>query len=166
MKRLHQSDRTILELLQKNSRVKLESIASKTGLSVATIQRRVKHFKSTSVIQQETAVISQEAVGYGMTFLIMVELEQEKAHQLDSFRKKVTAEPQVQQCYYITGEADFALIALAKSIDDFEQLTHRLFFDDANVKRFHTSVVMNRTKTGMTVPLELDIVSALHSGSV
>ena len=135
MKRLHQSDRTILELLQKNSRVKLESIASKTGLSVATIQRRVKHFKSTSVIQQETAVISQEAVGYGMTFLIMVELEQEKAHQLDSFRKKVTAEPQVQQCYYITGEADFALIALAKSIDDFEQLTHRLFFDDANVKR-------------------------------
>ncbi|MBT3436094.1 MAG: Lrp/AsnC family transcriptional regulator [Oceanospirillaceae bacterium] len=166
MKRLHQSDRTILELLQKNSRVKLESIASKTGLSVATIQRRVKHFKSTSVIQQETAVISQEAVGYGMTFLIMVELEQEKAHQLDSFRKKVTAEPQVQQCYYITGEADFALIALAKSIDDFEQLTHRLFFDDANVKRFHTSVVMNRTKTGMTVPLELDIVSASHSGSV
>ena len=166
MKRLHQSDRTILELLQKNSRVKLESIASKTGLSVATIQRRVKHFKSTSVIQQETAVISQEAVGYGMTFLIMVELEQEKAHQLDSFRKKVTAEPQVQQCYYITGEADFSLIALAKSIDDFEQLTHRLFFDDANVKRFHTSVVMNRTKTGMTVPLELDIVSASHSGSV
>jgi len=166
MKRLHQSDRTILELLQKNSRVKLESIASKTGLSVATIQRRVKHFKSTSVIQQETAIISQEAVGYGMTFLIMVELEQEKAHQLDSFRKKVTAEPQVQQCYYITGEADFALIALAKSIDDFEQLTHRLFFDDANVKRFHTSVVMNRTKTGMTVPLELDIVSASHSGSV
>ncbi len=166
MKRLHQSDRTILELLQKNSRVKLESIASKTGLSVATIQRRVKHFKSTSVIQQETAVISQEAVGYGMTFLIMVELEQEKAHQLDSFRKKVTAEPQVQQCYYITGEAVFALIALAKSIDDFEQLTHRLFFDDANVKRFHTSVVMNRTKTGMTVPLELDIVSASHSGSV
>jgi len=43
---------------------------------------------------------------------------------------------------------------------------YELFFDDANVKRFHTSVVMNRTKTGMTVPLELDIVSASHSGSV
>jgi len=101
-----------------------------------------------------------------MTFLILVELEQEKAHQLDSFRKKVTAEHQVQQCYYITGEADFALVALAKSIEDFEQLTHRLFFDDANVKRFHTSVVMNRTKTGMTVPLELDVTPTPHSSRV
>jgi len=166
MKSLDQSDRTILDLLQKNSRVKLETIASETGLSVATIQRRVKHFKSTGVIQHETAVISQEAVGYGMTFLILVELEQEKAHQLDSFRKKVTAEHQVQQCYYITGEADFALVALAKSIEDFEQLTHRLFFDDANVKRFHTSVVMNRTKTGITVPLELDVTPTPHSSRV
>jgi Lrp/AsnC family transcriptional regulator, leucine-responsive regulatory protein len=37
---------------------------------------------------------------------------------------------------------------------DFEQLTHRLFIEDTNVKRFRTSVVMSRTKTGMTIPLE------------
>ena len=52
-----------------------------------------------------------------------------------------------------SNEADFTLIALARNMADFEELTHRLFFDDTNVKRFRTSVVMNRTKTGMTVPL-------------
>ena len=88
-----------------------------------------------------------------MTFLVLVELERERVDQLDAFRRRAKAEPRVQQCYYITGEADFALIVLARDMQDFQELTHRLFFDDANVKRFRTSVGMDRTKVGLTVPL-------------
>lgn len=147
------NDEVILRLLQGNARERLETMAAETGLSVATVQRRIKSFKAEGVITGEEAIISPEAVGYGMTFLILVELERERLDQLDSFRRKVKAEPQVQQCYYITGEADFALIVLAKSMQDFETLTHRLFFSDSNVKRFRTSVVMDRTKVGLNVPL-------------
>ena len=77
----------------------------------------------------------------------------ERLHQLDAFRRKIHAEPQIQQCYYITGEADFALVALAKDMDEYQELIQRLFFDNANVKRFRTSVVMDRTKVGMSVPV-------------
>jgi len=153
MSALSKKDMIILRLLQENAREKLETIAFETGLSVATVQRRIKHLKSEGVITGELALISPEAVGYSMTFLILVELERERLDQVDAFRRKVRAEPQVQQCYYITGDADFALIALAKDMQDFEALTNRLFFDDANVKRFRTSVAMNRTKIGLTVPL-------------
>lgn len=153
MSELSKTDLIILRLLQENAREKLETIAFETGLSVATVQRRIKHLKSEGVITGETAIISPDAVGYSMTFLILVELERERVDQVDAFRRKIKAEPQVQQCYYITGDADFALIALAKDMQDFETLTNRLFFDDANVKRFRTSVAMNRTKIGLTVPL-------------
>jgi DNA-binding Lrp family transcriptional regulator len=153
MTELTANDLIILRLLQENVREKLETIAFETGLSVATIQRRIKHLKSSGIIINESAVLSPEAVGYSMTFLILVELERERLDQVEGFRRKVRAEPQVQQCYYITGEADFALIALAKDIKDFELLTNRLFFDDTNVKRFRTSVVMNRSKVGLSVPL-------------
>ena len=98
-------------------------------------------------------MISPEAVELSMTFIILVELERERLDQLDAFRRKAKAEPQVQQCYYITGEADFALIALAKDMDDYQLLTQRLFFEDTNIKRFRTSVVMDRTKVGMAVPV-------------
>ncbi|WP_282609312.1 Lrp/AsnC family transcriptional regulator [Pelagibius sp. Alg239-R121] len=153
MTKSNPEDITILRLLQANARERLETIASETGLSVATVQRRIKSLKAEGVIMGEEALISPEAVGYNMTFLIMVELERERLDQLDAFRRKTKTEPQVQQCYYITGEADFALIVLAKSMQDFEILTHRLFFADTNVKRFRTSVVMDRTKVGLTVPL-------------
>ena len=153
MATLSASDVSILRLLQENAREKLETIAFETGLSVATVQRRIKHLRSSGVIERDTALISADAVGYTMTFLILVEMERERLDQLDAFRRKARAEPQVQQCYYITGEADFALVVLGKDMADFEQLTHRLFFENANVKRFRTSVVMNRTKVSLAVPL-------------
>lgn len=154
MEELKATDKKILQFLQDDARERLETIAYDTGLSVATVQRRIKHLKTVGVISKETAQISPEAVGYNMTFLIMVELERERVDQVDAFRRKAREEPQIQQCYYITGEADFALIALAKDMDDFEKLTQRMFFEDANIKRFRTSVVMGRAKTGMTVPMD------------
>jgi DNA-binding Lrp family transcriptional regulator len=147
------SDLIILRMLQENARERLETIATETGLSVATVQRRIRGLKADGAIMSENALISPKAVGYAMTFLVFVELEHERIDQIDAFRRKAKAERQVQQCYYITGEADFALIALARDMEDYEQLTHRLFFQDSNVKRFRTSVVMDRTKVGMNVPL-------------
>lgn len=147
------SDQTILRMLQQNSRERLETIAMETELSVATVQRRIRNLKANGAIMAESAVINPKSVGYAMTFLVFVELEHERIDQIDAFRRKAKAEPQVQQCYYITGEADFALIALAKDMEDYEQLTHRLFFNDSNVKRFRTSVVMDRTKVSLNVPL-------------
>lgn len=150
---LDETDRQILRIMQDDARARLETVATEVGTSVATIQRRLKSLKENGVISRETISVTPEAVGFAMTFIILVELERERLDQLDAFRRKVKSEPQVQQCYYITGEADFALIALAKDMQDYQLLTQRLFFEDTNVKRFRTSVVMDRTKTGITVPI-------------
>lgn len=149
---LDESDRVILRMLQANARERLETLAYESGLSVATVQRRIRAFRSAGIIAGETALIAPKAVGYEMTIVILVELERERIDQIDAFRRKAKGEPQVQQCYYITGEADFLLIVLVKNMEDYESMTHRLFFEDSNVKRFRTSVVMDRTKVSLDVP--------------
>lgn len=146
-------DATILKILQADSRARLDDISFETGLSVATVQRRIRAMKSNGLIARESAIVDPKLAGYAMTILIMVELERERLDQIDSFRRKVKAEPQVQQCYYITGQADFALIVLARDMQDYETMTHRMFFEDSNVKRFQTSVVMDRTKVSLDIPL-------------
>lgn len=146
-------DRTILRIVQSDSNARLDYIAEEAGASVATIQRRLRHLRKSGVIQGEVALVSPEAIERGMTFLILVELERERIDILDTFRRKVIAEDQIQQCYYITGEADFSLIALAKDMNEYKELIQRLFFDDTNVKRFRTSVVMDRTKVSLNVPV-------------
>lgn len=71
-----------------------------------------------------------------MTLIVLVELDRESLHQLDLFRKRAKAEPQVRQCHYVTGDADIILICTAQDVRAFEALAHGLFFENSNVRRF------------------------------
>lgn len=153
MDKLDTADRILLASMQENARVPLDQLAYDTGLSTASVQRRLKRLREQGMIAAEVALLEPALMGFPMTFLVLVELERERLDQLDAFRRRVRSEPQVQQAYYVTGEADFALLCLARDMADFEALTSRLFFADHNVRRFRTSVVMERTKTGQMVPL-------------
>lgn len=153
---LDDKDRRLLALLQQDARQSLEALASEVALSAPAVQRRIRRLRAAGVIIGEVAVVAPEAVGVPMTFIVMVELERERAERIDAFRRKVVAEPAVQQCYYVTGEADFILVVLAPDMDAFEALTRRLFFDDPNVRRFRTSVAMGRPFRSLRVPVHGD----------
>ena len=150
---LDASDRELLDRVQRDARVSAELIGADLGLSAATVQRRLKRMREAGVIVREVAQIDPKAVGMAMTFVVAVELERERADILDAFRRKANADANVQQCYYVTGEADFFLVVVARDMDDFEQIAGRLFQQDANVRRFRTSVVMGRSKVGLSVPV-------------
>ena len=149
---LDAKDRHLLELLQRDARRPLDELAHAVALSAPAVQRRIRRLRETGVITAEVAVVDPAAVGMPMTFVLLVELERERVEQIDAFRRKVAAEDRVQQCYYVTGEADFVLVAVAESMDDFEALTRRLFFDDPNVRRFRTSVAMGSASRSLAVP--------------
>lgn len=150
---LDSSDMAILRSLQNDCRIGLEQLAHLSALSVPSVQRRLKKLRQAGMIEREIAVLDPAKFDFGMTFIVQVELERESLQQLDVFRKRAKAEPQVQQCYYVTGEVDFILVCVARDMQDFEALTHRLFFENSNVRRFRTSVTMERTKVGLGIPI-------------
>ncbi|MEH6456847.1 MAG: Lrp/AsnC family transcriptional regulator [Cocleimonas sp.] len=146
---IDKADIAIINALQKNARIGIESLAELSSLSSASVQRRLKALRDSGIILREVAIIDPMKVGQLMSFVVLVELERERRDQIDKFVKRVSKEAQVQQCYYVTGDADFCLICTAQDMNDFEELTQRLFFEDANVRRFRTSVVMGRKKASM-----------------
>ncbi|WP_417459486.1 Lrp/AsnC family transcriptional regulator [Kordiimonas sp.] len=150
---LDHADRILLAELQRDSTTSINDLADACGLSTPSVQRRLKKLRASGVIEREIAVLNQKALGQDMTFIVLVELERERIDQLDAFRRMAARESAVQQCYYVTGEADFVLVCTAADMQAFEALTHRLFFENGNVRRFRTSVVMSRTKVGLDVPV-------------
>ncbi|RAO76601.1 Lrp/AsnC family transcriptional regulator [Dyella jiangningensis] len=146
-------DREILRRVQADARATGEEIGAQIGLSAAAVQRRIKQLRKLGVITAEVALVNPAAVGQAMSFIVGVELERERVDMLDAFRRAARADPNVQQCYYVTGESDFILIVTARDMDDFEQFTRRLLFDNANIRRFTTHVVMARDKVGSMVPV-------------
>jgi Lrp/AsnC family leucine-responsive transcriptional regulator len=146
-------DHAILRRLQEDSRTIAETIGAQVGLSAAAVQRRIKRLRSAGVITREVAVLDPTALGIDMTFIVAVEMEREQLDVLDAFRKQALGDPAVQQCYYVTGATDFVLVVHCRGMSEFEEFTRRMFFQNGEVRHFTTSVVMDRVKVGLAIPL-------------
>lgn len=149
-------DRQILALVQVSNRISSERIADEVGLSAAAVQRRLKRMRAEGTIQSDVSVLDPAHVGRKMSFVVQVSLERERVDLLDAFKTQMRAESAVQQCYYVTGSADFVLIVTAQDMADFERFTRVAFFDNKNIRHFETSVVMDTVKMGLQLPLSLD----------
>jgi Lrp/AsnC family leucine-responsive transcriptional regulator len=153
MLKLDDFDLAILRCLQVSTRLATEEIGDRVGLSATACQRRIKRLRDDGVIAKEVAILSPRALGERVTLIVEVVLARGRADVVDTFKRDISAVPDVQQVYYVTGECDFVLIVNAASIADYEVLTRRLFFDNENIQKFHTTVVMESVKLGLEVPI-------------
>jgi len=144
-------DLEILTLIQSNARMTAEALGFEIGLSPPAVQKRLKKLRETGTIEKEIAVLSPRKLGREMTVIVQVMLERENRVHLDMFKRRMQAAPEVQQCYYTTGEADFILIIVVKDILEYEAFTQEYFFDESNVGRFTSSIVMDRVKVSLDI---------------
>lgn len=147
-------DRALLAAVQDNGQISQNELGGMASLSTAAVNRRLKLLSANGVIERYSACLNPKALGYDLTVVVQVKVENERADLLDEMQRTFIACPQVQQCYYVAGEWDFILIFLVKSMDQYVALTRDLFFESGNVKSFNTLVAMNRVKTGATVPVD------------
>ena len=150
---LDRFDLAILNILQKNNTTPQRVIGETIGLSTPAIQRRIRRLEETGVIRANIALVEPSLVGRSLTILTEVHLRTERSHLESEFRLRVQAEAAVQQCYFITGEADYLLVITVASMEEYETLSQRLFFSGAEHIPYQTSVVLNRLKAGMDIPL-------------
>ena len=148
-------DRALLAAVQDDARTPQAALGARVGLSAAAVNRRLRRLTDAGVITRIRAVLAPERLDHPLTVIAQVEVVSEQPDALDAMRRSFTDCAQVQQCYYVTGEWDFVLIFLVRSMDQYVELTRELFFESGNVKSFNTLVVMNRVKTGSTVPVDM-----------
>ncbi|PAK11433.1 Lrp/AsnC family transcriptional regulator [Burkholderia ubonensis] len=147
-------DRKLLMEVQRDAQTPQNELGARVNLSTAAVNRRLRRLAEDGVIERYTAVVAPEKVGYALTIVVNVEMESEQIDQIDAMKRTFERCPQVQQCYYVTGEWDFVLILTVRDMDQYNALTRQLFFSNNNVKRFKTLVSMGRVKVGLDVPVE------------
>lgn len=149
---LDEFDFKILDLVQKDNSLPLRAISEAVNLSSAAVQRRLQVLRQSGVIRGEVALLDPNLVGKVITLIVEVHLEKTGTKAMAEIRKKF-AIPEVQQCYYVTGSADFVLILHVSSMEEFKGISDRLFYSNKNVKWFQTLVVLETIKAGTQVPL-------------
>lgn len=149
-------DARLLNALQQDARLTAEGLSREVGLSADACRKRLARLRASGLIKAEIAILDPARVGRGLILIVEVTLQNERKADLDRFKSSMQAAPEVMQCYYVTGNADFILILSARDMTDYESFTRRHFFAEDNVLRFRTSAVMDIVKTGFFVPVASD----------
>jgi len=150
---LDRFDLAILERYQRDTQLPAKAIGDAVGLSAAAVQRRLKRLREDGVIERECAVVSPKALGVMVTCIVAVDLEREGGEDLERFRRDMARHAEVQQCYYVTGQADFVLVVLTRDMEAYDAFTREVLTANANVRKFTTQVVLERAKVTLDVPI-------------
>lgn len=147
-------DKEILKCLISNARMKISDISKRINLSVSAVIERIKKMETGGIIEKYTVILNQKSLGNDLTALMEVSLEHPKYY--DSFTKMINENPNVQSCYYLTGEFDFMLKIITDSSDSLEKI-HRSIKSLEGVSATKTHFVLKSVKADVSVlPAELE----------
>ncbi|HEY0122877.1 MAG TPA: Lrp/AsnC family transcriptional regulator [Rhizobium sp.] len=153
--RVDEKDREILLILQDNADQPAKAIAQAVNLSPSAVERRVGKLKREGVIDRIVAVISPAAVRRSLRVLVEIEIQNEYRHNLEAFQRWLVQAPEVQSCWYVTGDTDFVLSVTVRDIDEYNAFIERMMTDQRELVRKYKSLIALKTiKHGMALSLD------------
>tara|TARA_Y100001970_G_scaffold224083_1_gene276083 strand:+ start:9965 stop:10411 length:447 start_codon:yes stop_codon:yes gene_type:complete len=139
---LDNTDRLIVEVLEKDARTSLRKIAEEVGVSLGTVSNRVKRMEESGIIRNYRVILDPDKVGWGLTVVIGLQIQKGRLIEL---QEKIAMDRRVTGVYDVTGDFDSMIIARARDRSDLDDLTKNVLSMDG-VSRSVTHLVLNTVK--------------------
>ncbi len=133
---LDDTDKQILRILQDDARTPFSEIAREIEMSSATVHDRVSRLEEAGVIRGYHADVDASAVGYGVSALVGLRVEQ--GHEEESLSRLRDIDG-VREIHLTTGEWDVMMRVYAENTDALRDL---MFDRIANMDGFDRSQTM------------------------
>ena len=104
-------------------------------------------------IEFDASAVSPHAVGLNFSAIVGIKVDRESPRLYKQFKEMVLAMSEVMQCYYVTGSKDLFLVVTARDLQEYNFFLHRLASQFPHIAALDTSVVLERFKTGVSIPL-------------
>jgi DNA-binding Lrp family transcriptional regulator len=141
-------DRKIIGHLRTNGRMPNNELADKVGLSASACLRRVRLLEQGGVIRGYAAIVSDAAVNQGVVAIVRITLDKQTEEYLNRFEFAVRMHPEIEECYLMTGDADYILRATADSTAAYERIHKEILSKLPGVARINSSFAMRRVLGG------------------
>ncbi len=132
----------IITLLQSDSRLSFNKIASRLRVSVGTAYNRVKHLEQTGVVKGYTTILDPAKLGYELTAIVLIHAA---GKHLEEVEAEIAENHSVVAVYDITGDYDAAVIAKFKDRLGLNEFVKNLLANP-HIKRTVTNVALNVIK--------------------
>lgn len=144
-------DATILELLQRDGRMKRSAVADEVGLSVSAVSERMRKLRERGVIEGYRALVDPKRLHLDITAFIRVSVDGSEHYK--NFVARVLDMEEVLEVHSITGAGSHVMKVRTKNTTTLER-----FLSDIQaipgVTKTTTSIVLSTFKETRTVPVE------------
>ena len=143
---LDKVDRKLLNLLQCDNQTPTRTLAEKVHISQPTCLRRIRDLREAGVINADVALVDPFALGYGMLAFLEISLINQSDEHMQEFELRMNKEVEVMQCYFVSGDYDYFLVAHVIDMDAYYQFVRRVISGSGNVRHFQSRFPMKRAK--------------------
>lgn len=146
-------DRQILRIIQERPEITMRELGEAAGLSHSPCWRRLQRLREAGVITDRQYIVDPEQVGYAILVLCFVKIAEHKRERLRAFEAAVQKVPEILQCYSLSGDHDYVLHVVARSMRDYESTVKNAIVELPNVQSISTSFTLKRVKHSVSVPV-------------
>jgi DNA-binding Lrp family transcriptional regulator len=112
----------------------------------------VNRLKQDGIIEKIVAVLSPKAVDRTLSILIELEIQNEHRHTLEQFQRWLDRAPEIQSCWYLTGDADYVLLVAVRNLEDYNAFIDRLMNEQqALVRKYKSLIALKTIKHGLSL---------------
>lgn len=151
---MDRTDLRILAELQADGRLSSQALAEKVGLSTSPCWRRVRRLEEERVISTTVAILDPEKIGLDVIAIAAVSLEDHHPDLVREFEAMVANRPEILECYAMSGQYDYHLKVVCKSIKAYEKLLREHIMPCQAVSHVNTSFALSSNKYTTALPLQ------------
>jgi Lrp/AsnC family leucine-responsive transcriptional regulator len=151
--KIDDTDRRILNVLQRNGRVSNAELADQVNLSASACHRRVQRLEQDGIIRNYVAMLDPRKIGVPATIFVEITLSTQADEVLEAFEKAVSRIPDVLECHLMAGSADYILKVVAENTDDFARIHRQYLTRLPGVAQMQSSFALRTVFKTTALPL-------------
>jgi Lrp/AsnC family transcriptional regulator len=147
------TDRKILDLLQREPAINATAIGERIGLSQSACWRRLQRMRDEELIKEQPVALDRKKVGLDVMVFAQVKLNSQGRSNVSAFADAVRGYPEVLDCYVLMGSVDFLLRIVAKDINAYERFFFERLSQVPGVQEITSSIALSEIKHTTVLPI-------------
>ena len=140
-------DLELLRILEENSRLSTDEIATMTNLGRAEVENRIRVLEDAKVIKRYSTVVNWERAGNGeVAAIIELKVSPERDFGYDRIAERLSRFRQVKSLRLITGTYDLQLIVTGKNMQEVSRFVSEHVAPMDRIRETATHLIMKSYK--------------------
>ena len=151
---LSSKDQAILRELQRDSRLTMQQLAERVGMSSSACWRRVRSLEEEGIIDRYAVLVNPRKAGFSLSSMTLVSLARHEEKNVENFVREVLQHPEVLECFATSGEADLHLRVVVEDMDAYNKFLDDFIFRLPGVSQVRSNIVLTEIKADTALPFK------------